>query len=363
MATDVGGDAEDVRGEVDRLEALPISDFPLYMSSVPASAGDNVPLAALQALLFEGTPEEQARNFKTQGNECYGLGPAAFKDALKFYTRGIAVRCGDSGLNATLHLNRAAVNLALQNWGDALADAQTALALDPRTCGAKANARIAKAALQLWRVAEAEGAIAALCALAEPASAATEELQRELHALKAQIAREERVRAEAAAERERIAQVVRGCAVAVVPGAEDGLVSYFGPGFDPRALPAVHRDAASGERRWPVMLLYPADAQSDLLEAVDEASRFVDLLSTVFARAPEWEQPHRRYGQVARLRVFWHALGAQSALVEIRSSRTVGDVLGPVVQSIERGVLYFFVVPDGPDAQRLTSRFPALEVF
>jgi len=265
------------------------------------------------------------------------------------------------------------VNLALQNWGDALKDAQSALEFDGKTCGAKAYARIAKAALQLRRVADAEDAIACLCALQDqssvstaapaPTAAVIAELQKDLQSLKMQIAREERVRLEVVAERERIEQIVSGCPVTVVSGAEKDLAAHFGPNLDPRTLPAVHRDEASGERRWPVLLFYPADAQSDLLESVEESTRFSDLLSMVFAKVPDWDKQDRRYSKIARLRVFWHVLGTQNTLVEIKSEHTIGHVLGTVVKTIERGILYFFVVPDGPDAQKLASRFSTVEVF
>ena len=76
----------DVKRQVHRLDTLPIDEFPLFMH-LPQDASENIPLAALQALLYDGTPEEQALNFKNQGNECYQVGPTGLKDALQFYTK------------------------------------------------------------------------------------------------------------------------------------------------------------------------------------------------------------------------------------------------------------------------------------
>lgn len=67
-----------------------MNKHPLFMTSLPSGDdGDNEELAALQALAYEGTPLENALNFKEQGNECFKA--KQWKDAKEFYGKGIAV--------------------------------------------------------------------------------------------------------------------------------------------------------------------------------------------------------------------------------------------------------------------------------
>lgn len=86
---------------------------PLFMHSLDATdTEDNLELEALKALAYEGTPLEIAQNFKAQGNEAFH--ERRYRDALEFYTKGLAAKSGDSQLDSTLLLNRAAVNLELR---------------------------------------------------------------------------------------------------------------------------------------------------------------------------------------------------------------------------------------------------------
>jgi len=101
------------------LNSVPRAEFlkdmqrhPLFMQSLdPNDAAENVELEALKALAYEGTPLEIAQNFKEQGNEAYL--EKRFRDALEFYSKGIAAKSGDLTLDRLLLLNRAAVNLEL----------------------------------------------------------------------------------------------------------------------------------------------------------------------------------------------------------------------------------------------------------
>jgi len=87
---------------------------PLFMHNLDVSAEDNLELEALQALAYEGTPTEIAANFKTQGNEAFR--EKRFRDALEFYSKGLAAKSGDEEIESTLLLNRAAVNLELRMY-------------------------------------------------------------------------------------------------------------------------------------------------------------------------------------------------------------------------------------------------------
>ena len=88
---------------------------PLFMHSLDQSdANENPELEALKALAYEGTPLEIAQNFKVQGNEAFH--EHRYRDALEFYTKGLAAKSEDPELDRTLLLNRAAVNLELGKY-------------------------------------------------------------------------------------------------------------------------------------------------------------------------------------------------------------------------------------------------------
>jgi len=85
---------------------------PLFMHDLDSTSEDNPELEALEALAYEGTPLEIATNFKSQGNEAFR--EKRYRDALEFYSKGLAAKSGDAELEGTLLLNRAAVNLELR---------------------------------------------------------------------------------------------------------------------------------------------------------------------------------------------------------------------------------------------------------
>lgn len=354
-----GVNEQDVKKAINELDARPIETFPLFMSDLPENAASNVPLQAIQALLYEGTPSEQALNFKHQGNECFALGTAGCADALQFYTRGLEVGCGDASIEATLYLNRAAVYLGLTRWGEVLKDARQALRLDEERSFVKAHKRILRAALGLKKPSEARASLQALQGRGETVGASVEE---ELSRLEAEVAQYNAAQREKEAFLERIRKTVDRCDVEVVEGVEAHLKDHFGPDVSqqligPDALPTVCRDPRSKRRLWPVLLLYPASAQSDFLTTVDEASTMREILQLVFEEAAPWDAERMYHKNVPKLRVFWHDHREGQRLIEISHSRCIGDLLGSVVKSIERGILSFYVVPPGAQANELLRRF------
>lgn len=355
-----GMSCEDVKKEVEELQRRPVESFPLFMTDLPADLQDNVALQALQAMVYEGTPSEQALNFKQQGNDCFVLGPAGYPDAIHYYTRGLEVGCGEAGTEATLHLNRAAAHLGLGNWAEALRDARRALQLDEEMVFVKAHRRILRAALPLRRPSEARASLQALQQRGETVDAATEE---ELRRLEEEVAK---YRAAQQAKEALLAQIRRtvgeGSGVEVVEGAEAHLQEHFGPELaqqllGPNALPTVQRDPRTRRRLWPVLLLYPAAAQSDLLAAVDESTRIGELLQLVFAEPAPWDVERQYCRDLSKLRVFWHDHREGQRLIEIRHTRCIADLLGQLIKHIERGILSFYVVAPGGPADELLRRF------
>ena len=88
---------------------------PMFMKDLNvADSSDNTELEALKALAYEGTPREIALNFKELGNEAFR--EKKYRDALEFYAKGLGAKSGEVDIETSLHLNRAAVNLALRMW-------------------------------------------------------------------------------------------------------------------------------------------------------------------------------------------------------------------------------------------------------
>lgn len=346
---------ETVASTVRELDARPIEKFPLFMQDLPLEVDENVPLAAIQSLLYEGTPYEQALNFKNQGNECFQLGPSGYRDARLFYSRGIEINCGDASLEAILYLNRAAANLGLSHFDDAIRDARMALDLDCAATEVKAHRRIFHAAVALRRPIEARGSYARLL---EVGVRIDEKTVNELKTLEELASKEEEQRRNHEEMLQGIRKVIGDCGVKVISGADDEILQHFGSP-DPSHLPTVHRDNKTKRRLWPVIFLYPAVAQSDILQAVDESCSLRELLEMVFAERAEWDEKGK-YVDSRRIRVFWHGEGR---LVEVKQSRTISDMLGTLITRVERGILPFYVCPEGADSDALVRRFTLVDRF
>jgi tetratricopeptide (TPR) repeat protein len=128
---------------------------PFFMKECPDRkvVESNEHLKALQTLLYEGSSEEIAENFKNQGNACYRIGKTRYKDALTFYTKGLDMKCANNALNSVLYSNRAAIHLELGNFRKAIEDCLDAIQLDPIMIKAHYRAACAYSAIDQWALA------------------------------------------------------------------------------------------------------------------------------------------------------------------------------------------------------------------
>ncbi|KAJ9118324.1 hypothetical protein QFC22_004236 [Naganishia vaughanmartiniae] len=93
------------------LDAL-FDDVPLFMrDNAQAANTENENLEALKTLVFEGTGDEVATNFKNHAVENHQQGK--LREALAQYTQGLEANPEDPKLIESLLLNRAACNLSL----------------------------------------------------------------------------------------------------------------------------------------------------------------------------------------------------------------------------------------------------------
>lgn len=106
---------------------------PFFMNSLQDCGDDeeseNI-IEALQTLQADGSAQEVADNFKTQGNNAFHK--KDYQNAISYYTRAIDAQCDDSVLNSALKSNRAAVNLKLGNNRKVLRDCAAAIGDNPK---------------------------------------------------------------------------------------------------------------------------------------------------------------------------------------------------------------------------------------
>jgi tetratricopeptide (TPR) repeat protein len=265
---------------------------------------DNDEVAALQALAYDGTPLENALNFKEQGNECFRA--KQWADAKEFYGKGVAIlaaeeRRREKGLPSArtgthegssdepdevarerrlleqLYVNRAACQLELGNFRACTLDCAGALRLNGGNV--KAYYRSARALLALGKVGEADDACARGLAV-DGGNAALRALAGEI-AAKAKEADEKRRR-----EEERLAKVkreetvlraalkargIRTRSTEKPPEMEDAKVRLVPDPADPRS-----------SLTFPTVLLYPVHLESDFIKAFGEAESLDQHLRYVF---------------------------------------------------------------------------------
>ncbi|KAJ5781919.1 uncharacterized protein N7518_010402 [Penicillium psychrosexuale] len=268
---------------------------PLFMTDIEKAGdekGENVLLDALQALQNEGTRGEVANSYKGQGNEAVqGL---KWIDAKEFYTKALTVINAKEDkweapedpeeeaallrkLEEASYINRALCNLELGNYRSCTLDCAATLKLNPKNV--KAFYRSSLALLKLDKVAEAEDAAARGLAI-DPESKALLESAKKIAERKALL---ERAAARKKAEEERVrkqnmvlsaalrARQIRTRKTAQPPDIEDAGIRLVPDPLSPEST-----------IEFPVVFLYPMDAQSDFVKAFSEMNAIEDHLSYIF---------------------------------------------------------------------------------
>ncbi|KAI7789126.1 tpr repeat protein [Diaporthe eres] len=348
LARHAGKTAEEIMEDLNK--------SPLFMTELE----ENDDVAALEALAYEGTPLENATDFKERGNECFKQ--RRWRDAVEFYGRGVALvtkeekrrgkgdppREGDPNgddeaeaaaqravLEALL-VNRAAVQLELQNYRSCWLDCGAALRLNPRNV--KAWYRSARALLAVGRVHEADDACAgglsvdgdnaSLRAVARDIIARAEELDR-----KAQAAADEKRTLQrraaflAGALKERNIAVRAGRAPPDMGDARLELVP------DPEDL--------NSTLSFPAVLLYPLHYESDFIKAFNEREALVQHFGYVFPL------PWDREGEYGANTVECFMETAAGGLVKVGKKVPLLKVLSLDSVEVVDGVVKIYVVPRG----------------
>lgn len=344
-----------------------LNETPFFMKELPQNYEDNVKLQALQALLYDGTPEENAANFKDQGNEAFKSGRAGYKDALIFYTKGIDQRPNDALLMAQLYNNRAAVQLAIKNYGYAVKDAALSISYDQSNV--KAFWRASKASLALEKCAEAETFCKKGLELF-PENTDLASLLNEIQATRVRLDLE-RARIEAGkAEALKLQKAMRQRGVMHHVDSEKFALIELGPGIFGSDAPRAKVDPKTDRLMLPLVFLYPPLSQFDFIQSASEDTCLLDHLTEMFAHPAPWD-PKVVYSSPFTMSAFILPINeailndeAKEKIIYRVNLRTpLSRLLGSVIKCFELGLMAFYVLPNVEEKKRFEHKFEAYRIL
>ncbi|TPX40162.1 hypothetical protein SeMB42_g03936 [Synchytrium endobioticum] len=323
-----------------------LQNTPLFMTHLPKDPQNNPAFEAIQALVYDGSPQEVATNFKNQGNEAYS--ERRFKDARVFYTKGLETQCDHVGLMATLHVNRAAAHLELGNHRQALADCAAALKLSP--ANVKALFRSARACMALERYADAVDCIERALEIDPTNDALKRELERaeqkRLVSLK-ELEKRKAKRSDEDAKERALQQALKARNIRFIGTKPPHLDNHH-----------IRLDPGTNTLFIPTIFLYPEHATSDFISAFNETDTLDDHLHTVFDTRAEWDTAHEYTPD--RLSVFFETRDsdAKVTLVRVQHDTTLQDCFRHPGFRIVDGVASFIVLVAGtPFARAFIERY------
>ncbi|KAJ0114508.1 hypothetical protein J7T55_004751 [Diaporthe amygdali] len=346
LARNAGKTAEEIMEDLNK--------SPLFMTELE----ENDDVAALEALAYEGTPLENATDFKERGNECFKQ--RRWRDAVEFYGRGVAIvvkegkrrekgerprendpRGDDEAEVAAqravleaLYVNRAAVQLELQNHRSCWLDCAAALKLNPRNV--KAWYRSARALLAVGRVQEADDACAGGLSV-DGDNASLRAVARDI------IARaEEQDRKAKAEEDKRRALQRRAAFLAGALKERNVTVRTSGrpPDMGDARLELVpDPEDLNSTLSFPAVLLYPLHYESDFIKAFNEKEALVQHFGYVFPL------PWDKEGEYSTNSVECFMETAAGGLVKVGKKVPLLKVLSLDSVEVVDGVVKIYVVP------------------
>ncbi|KAF8803757.1 40S ribosomal protein S7 [Phlegmacium glaucopus] len=345
MASSITGPVPKPRPTEDETLAA-FESVPLFMKSLPEGDNQDSSLSALQSLIYEGTPDEIAQNFKEEGND-YFKGKR-FREALGFYTQALDAKPTDPVILEAILCNRAACNLELGNYGSVLRDCSKAITLNGKS--SKAYYRSASALLSLGRVEEALDCCTR-CLAYDIDNPGVKALQKRTLTIKKETDRRERKEQERLRKEEeakikmQIAFRERNLINLPKPGSS---ISPVVPHFDPN-------DPTGSTLILPVFFLYPQYATSDVISEFVEDTTFRAHIEAMFppnAPAPHWDLKK----EYLPANLVTYASTRRKRLLKVGKGMTLRDVFkaakakeGQASDGLEvkDGCLSFVVMPKG----------------
>jgi len=338
---------------------------PMFMTDMAdfGDGEDNPEIQALQALAYDGTPLENATNFKEQGNECFRR--KKWADAKEFYSKGISLLAAEEKRRATasttattarpaspdpndapeeiqgqlalleqLYGNRAACHLELRNFRSCTLDCASALRLNPRNV--KALYRSAKALLALDKIAEADDACAhglaidasntALNAVAQSIITRASQLdaKRKTDTARETLARKREILLITALR----ARGIRTRSTGQTPEMEDAKIQLTPDQDDP-----------TSSLSFPTLLLYPLQHDMDFIKGFNETQTLENHFAYVFPT------PWDREGLYSTAGVECYMETAAGGLVKVGKKVPLLKVLSSSTVEVVDDLLKIFVVP------------------
>ncbi|KAI5845683.1 hypothetical protein DFP73DRAFT_546973 [Morchella snyderi] len=315
-----------------------MNKMPLFMTELDETnaegTGENIELEALKALAYEGEPHEVAQNFRNQGNDNFKV--KQYRDAVEFYTKALAVKCGVAEIETACLTNRAACNLELKNYRRCITDCKLALHMAP--ANTKAWYRSAKALYALEKLPEAMQCISAGLETA-PDNAALLQLQAEIAKKQNRIAEIERVRKEREDKALREAQTLR---VALLARKIPVKVTPQPPELEDATLHLEDPTDPKSTLCFPTVFLYPLSLQSDFIKAFPENSTLAQQLSMVLAEPCPWDSG-REYFPATKVDAYMET--ATGGLIKVGKKVPLFETLGGGKVLVVDQILTVLLVP------------------
>ncbi|KAI0244880.1 HSP70/90 co-chaperone [Massospora cicadina] len=307
---------------------------PLFMKNLPKDAEENTALAALQTLKFDGTPEENASNFKALGNECFNFGKSRYRDAIQYYTQALDQNSPDTKLNVACLINRAAVNLDLENYGRVLSDCSKALQLDPKTSklfiarqrlsinlsGLKMQSTAANVAYELMRQ-------------IQPDNSPLKTLLERAKSLKQRLDEKERIKAEKEKREAEWAKELE----AALQDAKIQMIDSNDKMYKPnlKSNTAVRFDKASEFK------------ESDFIERCEDGTSFLEHLEVMFEVPAPWDSQNSPNYTVDSIEIYFESFPTNATsptLIKVGKNCTIRQVLAHPKYFVVNGVPSFILL-------------------
>ncbi|CEP07819.1 hypothetical protein [Parasitella parasitica] len=315
-----------------------LSKIPLFMRDLPTEENDA--LAALQSLVFDGTPDEVAQNFREQGNDCFRAGKAKYPDAIAFYTQALDTECSDSSIIEACLANRAACNLELKNYGRTLTDCSKCLKINPKNV--KAWYRSAKALFALDKLVETIDC----CDHALEVDATNKPIQDiRQQALKRKIMIDEIIR-----QKEEREEQERNKKQLLENAFKERNIKIEVVDKNVREKANIEYDLETQTISWPVFFLYPEYKESDYIQSFNETNTFKDHLEVIFEQPAPWDANHRY--TVDNVEIYFEdTRGLNPKLIKVGKKLPLGKILSLDQYIIKNGVPSFIVLLKGSSFQ------------
>ncbi|KAF8913728.1 40S ribosomal protein S7 [Gymnopilus junonius] len=357
MSETVAGPSVKERPSEDEILAA-FDSIPLFMKSLPDE--EDPAVSALQSLIYEGTPDEIAQNFKEQGNE-YFKGKR-YREAVNFYNQGIDAKPEDKAILEALLCNRAACNLELQNYGSVLRDCSKAISLNPKC--SKAYYRSALALIALERSEEALDCCNR-CLSYDADNAGVKSVRERAVKMKEEKERTEREKQERLRKEEEQKLAMKRAL------RERNLIIFNKPGgsVNPTAPHFDSEDPTGSTLVLPVFFLYPQHATSDIISDFAEDTTFGAHVEAMFppqVPPPEWDKK----GEYTTNNLVIYAPTHRKRLLKVGKKMTLRDVCnaakakeGQPLDGLELkdGCLSFAVVPKGEVESKWVEEMALME--